>query len=462
MRLLTSFASVHRLRTLLVFLAVILCNSCKPSSRQATFDTPPSFWVWHRSTSLQESEIAALHRARSSRVYWQVVEFGWKDDRWEPRQIAPKSSLPPSAIPVIRLDPGTAILNRPEAAAKLTQWLRFWSGGAMPKQIQIDYDCPVNRLGDYAVFLQALKSEGKITSVSVTALASWIDAPAFPRIANACEELIPMFYDLEADRASDVIKGQSIAMVHPLCSAWIQKWNTCTTPWRAGLPNFERLTLFADNGTSLGHLRQWTPEQVRRHAALEELHPPSSGIAWYRVTADSFLAGTVLKRGQSLCWRAPDEEALRQAIHSAEVAGASGIVWFTLPGPGIRAHLSAEHLAALSNPSRQANLRMEYLPDGRMALINDGPRDLPCNLNRMPYRLHLTTQEGLAIVRSDPGDFLQIEGNPSSPLSSKIVLHFLSLPAGARLETPRGWHTASQHLPSPQWSVESPDNLSLR
>src|SRR5690606_27700837 len=99
-------------------LACWLLAGCeKPSPPAAVAaDRTPGFWVWHRSTKLAAEEVPA------GRVYRQIAEFGWREGKWSPRAVAAADVLLEREIPVVRLDPGPAFLERPDAAAMLAKW----------------------------------------------------------------------------------------------------------------------------------------------------------------------------------------------------------------------------------------------------------------------------------------------------------------------------------------------------
>lgn len=430
---------------------LVLGAGCKrsapvPAPAVAVTVSEPSFWVWHRSSSLNDGEIAALRSVATPRLYWQIAEFGWHDGKWTPRPLGkPPEPLPdggPVIVPVVRLDPGADSLLKPEAAASLVRWLRFHYGDAPPRVLQLDYDCPLRLLPRYAEYIGELKSQLGLEEISVTALASWIDSPALADLGKVVSELMPMFYDIAADPPAQVSAGSFVPMAGGEAERWIARWKACRIPWRAGLPNFERLTLFQSDGHLVGHLRQWSPESLASSSLIEPV-AQAPGIATYRVTGAGTLDGTSLDPGQILAWRAPGQDALRRLIAASSSAGSRGIVWFALPGPGLRASHSPSHLATLAKggaivPSLRASIDTE----GRMAIRNEGPGDLVIQPGDAPHRLVLEADRPGSFKPHGPGRFFALASYPEPALSiefsQRIALSFMELRVGSEIASESG------------------------
>lgn len=415
-------------------LACWLLAGCEKSSppAAAAADRTPGFWVWHRSTKLTAEEVPA------GRIYRQIAEFGWREGKWSPRAVAAADVLLENEIPVVRLDPGPAFLERPDAAAMLAKWLRHHFRDKVPASLQLDHDCPVRLLPRYAAFLGELRGELALQEISITALAGWIDSPGFKQLAEAADELVPMFYDLTADPPQDIAAGKAKPMAGPEAAAWIARWKSCHRPWRAGLANFERLTLFEADGTLVGHLKQWTPESVAQAGFLEPLTHVTGG-AGYRITREASLHGTRLKASQLLVWRAPEDDALRGLIGSSIAAGARGIVWFALPGPGLRAAHSPSHLAALAKgETPMPGLRARLGSDGRVMLRNDGPGDLSPVPGAPLHRLIVRADEAGIFTDAGPGAFANLTAPLPAKFSREITLSFPRLLVGEEIASDSG------------------------
>ena len=433
-------------------LVVCLLAACdrKPTPTAAP-DKTPGFWVWHRSSALTRQEKESL--PTGGRLYRQIAEFGWRDGAWAPRPVAGAKVLLDNEIPVVRLDPGPAFLDRPDAAAMLAKWLRHHFNDKVPSSLQLDHDCPVRLLPRYATFLRELRGELGLKEISITALAGWVESPAFKQLAEATDELVPMFYDLTADPPQDIVAGKAKPMAGPEAASWIARWKSCRIPWRAGLANFERLTLFEADGKLVGHLKQWTPESIA-HADFLETLPQFTGGTGYRIKRAAILHGTRLDASQLLVWRAPDDESLRTLITASFDAGARGIVWFSLPGPGLRAAHSPSHLAALARGESPAHgVQAKLDGDGRIVLRNDGPGDLSLPPGAPLHRLELTASEAGTFTAAGPGEFVEVSTPLPAKFSRKIVLSFPRLLVGEEIASESGLIPArgGREL---QWSLD--------
>jgi len=293
--------------------------------------------------------------------------------------------------------------------------------------------------------------------------------------------MVPMFYDLVADTPAKIVNHECVAMAGPEAANWIPRWKACPCAWRAGLANFERLTLFGKDGALVGHLRQWSLDDIASfHPALirpekQDADKNGSPAAWFRVLRDGGLQGTALKQDQGLLWRAPGDEDLRRLCSASFTAGARGIVWFALPGPGLRACHSPAHLAALERgeiPQPGLNVRIDE--HGSIVLHNDGPGDLNGNAPAGPaasptwpivHHLTLTASQPGSFAERGPGEFLRV-GNGAQeadrsrsamvvPLGYATTIHltFTALPAGSSLSSDPGLVTPSSTTRL-RWSVD--------
>ncbi len=415
---------LHRLACLACLALLVACGKTKTRWVRSGPPAPPAFWVWHRSSPLTSAETSALKLANTRTLYWQAAECEW-DDAWKITRIS--APLPPidglEIIPVFRLKPHTAFLGNPNAAQLLAREIRPWS----PREIQLDFDCPDRLLGGYTAFLQSLGAALTDVRISITALAAWPRHPSFDALARSVSSLAPMFYDLEADAPADVRALRFHPMADPSVADLIRLWKNCPSPWLAGLPNFERLSLYDSNGKLGGHLRAWDRDAVFLLSGMKA-HPLGTGITVFEASKPIDLSGTQVPPGSVLLHRLPDAAALAQLASTAEQAGAACILYFALPGPGISAAYSASHLAhsaATPLPSLVINTR------GQVALKNPGPHDMPTRI----WELELHSDQPAAFTSASPGGFATAGGAEGIPaeFSNTIILRFSRLAAGESL-----------------------------
>jgi hypothetical protein len=419
----------------LLGLAACLLAACDrkpaPHVRRGPME-PPAFWVWHRSSPLKPAEVETLRANGVRTLSWQVAECGWKGKDWLVNRIAAPidGGLDLRIVPVFRLKPDAGFLGAPGAAEALAKAVRAWHGKrAAPEEIELDFDCPARLLGNYAKFLRAFGKEVSPARVSVTALASWPRHPQFEQLADAVSSFHPMFYDLMADTAEEARDNRFQAMADEPVAVWMDSWKSCPKPWRAGLPSFERVTVFKADGTFIGHLRGWRPDEVFFHPSLKPA-PLRNGVTLFEVTAAGNLAGTRIEPGMKVVHRAPDVGELASLTRAAERNGAEGIIWFALPGPGIPSALSAgqlTHLKAAASPT----LSLER--NGVLRLENSGPADLTTRM----WELEIRSPQPAGFQSASPGEFAAVSIPDALPaeLSTTLTLRFSQLRAGETIRS---------------------------
>lgn len=172
MRLLHLTSSWLCMMPLLIMCA---CDGRKTPAKHADMNEAPSFWVWHRSSELNDAEVKLLNEARTGKLYWQAAECRWENGAWAFKRIAQPMAAAPGIviIPVFRIEPQTAFLGSPDAAGSFAEMIRRWLGDApMPDQIQFDFDCPDRLMDRYARFLTDTGKDLAPAKISITALAS--------------------------------------------------------------------------------------------------------------------------------------------------------------------------------------------------------------------------------------------------------------------------------------------------
>jgi hypothetical protein len=407
-------------------LLVIACGRSDTRQVRSGPLDPPAFWVWHRSSPLTAAEIESIGGSGVRALYWQAAECDW-DGGWHVTRIAAPMTATADLeiIPVFRIKPLPAFLGSPDAPRQLAELVRRWLDGASPPaEIQLDFDCPDRLLGEYTDFLKSFAGAVAPSRVSITALAAWPRHPGFGALADVVTSLAPMFYDLTADAPADVKAGRYRPMADPAVEDLIRAWAACPRPWLAGLPNFERLSVFETNGHLTGHLRGWEHDPVFFHPNLKA-GLRDKGVTVFEPAADVEVAGTRIPASSKLIHRAPDPVALGALARAAEESGAKGILYFALPGPGIQAAFSAEHLC--SGPGAPS-ATIETDGKGRVVLKNPGPRDLAAGL----WELELHSTKAGSFRSASPGGFAEAEvpGGVPAELADTLILRFSRLRAG--------------------------------
>jgi len=408
------------------------------------------YWVWHRTSPLTPAEREALTAQGVTTLYWHVGEMAQRSGRW--RWKTPPRSLRDAApgfrvVPVVRLNPATRQPFAPAATLEaLIADLRAVAGESGP--LQIDYDCPDRLLPDYAAALQKVRRA--IPHLSITALAQWPRVKGFDSLVRSVEEIVPMFYDLQADPTGVSAEVPPPPLLDPAqLAAVIRPWTACPIPWRAGLPNFARLTVFDRTGVSRGQIPNWLWEDFCFHKALRTLAPTRLGVTLFRADTDTRVAATPVAKDELVVSRFTDRAALAQAIASARSAGAKDVVFFRLPdgtGPAGWSLANLRDLAANQHP----RLMLRAAADDRLELINASSIDLGPRLSGEKH----DRDRGYALEIDAPGplfrealagDFWRVgaHAEPDAkkpiavavPLATRLTFWFSNLRAGATLHT---------------------------
>jgi hypothetical protein len=421
--------TVFRSGWLAAALFLSTCGKKTTTPVRTTPMDPPAFWVWHRSSPLKPAESASLAKAGVCSLYWQAAECGWEDGRWKINRISPPKTggKELEIIPVFRIKPEPAFLGSPNAARLLAEEVRAWSGRPTSSgKIQLDFDCPVRLLDSYARFLESFGTEIQPASVSITALASWPQHAGFRNLALSVKSLVPMFYDLEADAAEDVIKNRFHPMADAKVAEWMRSWADCPRPWLAGLPNFERLSVFEADGRLIGHLRGWEHDPVffNRNMKARAL---GNGTTIFHAEKPVMLYGTEITPERKLVHRTCDPQAILKLAEQAEKSGACGILYFALPGPGIQAALTPDHLASAARHALTSPV-LDIAGNGMVTLKNPGPVDVQVGR----WELELSADHAGAFQSCQPGGFVESEipGGLPTELATTVILRFSRLPSG--------------------------------
>lgn len=433
-----------------------------------------SYWVWHRSAALRTDEIAELQRQGVAKLYWHVATVRAVEGQW---RSAAQIELPPRAagelalVPVVRIEPGADVPLSSAAADAFAAMLRGAAQRLGAAEVQIDYDCPERRRPEYASFLARCRAQLAPVRLSAAVLAGWSKSPALAQLQQSVDGLAPMFYDLFPDAPPEVRAGRVLPLIDSTAvTRQIESWRACKVPWAAGLPIFSRVTVFAADGRSRGHLREWEWDNICFDPALALRGTPAAGVTLFRAERPLVVAKTALARDNLAACRIPDLPALRAAIDVAQAAGAAGVVFFRLPGEGSQSGCSLPQMRTLitSRTAGEPVLRARRLPSG-IELVNAGECDLAPRLAgpKGPldrgWQLEIESRAGAVFREASPGEFASVFGHvepdAAEPkrvpvaLAQRLTFWFAHLPAGASRQTGLLQLAPGNDLPTLRWRI---------
>ncbi len=384
--------------------------------------------------------------AAPASLFWQVGELDLKDvmpahpnslnASWRWRDALPEAG----AIPVVRLNvSGTKPFNQSALIEGLTS-LADATG-----HLQIDCDCPDRLLEDYAHFLGDLHR--RVPHLSATALAGWSELAAFVSLQESVEELAVMFYDLIPDPPCIGPSNPPYPLLdEKVLTAQLASWQSCKVPWRAGLPNFSRVTVFDAAGRSLGQIRNWTWDEVLFQPRLKFLCSPAPGLVLMKVTGDLVMAETPIKAGAFVAVRWVDGATLERALDAVKKSSAQGPIFFRLPDSTDPSGWSVSQLNEWKkNGIGTAKLRLRK-EQSCLVLQNESPNDLTPRLSgekERGYALEVDAPTSLW-REAMAGGFWRVaahadpETTPvavSVPLSTRLTFWFSGLRAGESIKS---------------------------
>lgn len=405
--------------------AICACENRK-SPALVTRSLPQSYWVWNRETELTASELSALKLAGVTRLYWQAGELIAPKDKmeWGERyQIPAAPGL--QIISVVRLSTRVGAPSRWDAESLVSRLDELKT-----TRLQFDFDCPVSALSEYAAKLNWLRSVRPGWFIGITALASWpTGGQSWKNLCQASSEVCPMFYDLEAERPLNSGERPAPLLDEAIVSRWLSRWDACPVPWRVGVPNLTRLTLFT--ATSVRHVRSWEADTMAFLKPSDVMADDSPIIKQWRAEPNS-SACLVLRRASS--------ESLRAVMQQASRTKADGVVFFSLPQQGRAANgWSISHLAALAQSSSAVEAHFTL----KKVTLGDGMAWRLCNASSFDaFDLALEIKGPAGWFREClPGEFLLAKGLLSSgeetmlPSAEIIVLRGARLSVGDALQT---------------------------
>lgn len=393
-----------------------------------------AFWVWNRTTPLSEEELAQLKAAKVETIYWQIGELEIREGH-----LASKAKWPLPAfaagikfIPVIRLESSIADPSRIDPG-DLARWAKEAGVG---DALQFDYDCPDRLLSSYAELLRGFRAAYGSIHLSMTALGAWCESSEWHRIESAVDAVYPMFYDVLPEQKQDAQKPeQARALVD---SAYlidlIRKWDGVTSiPWRAGLPNFTRLSIFQE-GKPRGHIRSWVMADLLLNPSLSYEGSSAPGVMLFKVNAAAQIGQVSLQADDWLCLRNCDRGALRLLIEAVDKSSAAGVIWFQLPREGLASN--GWSLVELGNRFAGKPELKVTLKEGHLVLRNKGNGDLAPNFEQ-GNELRLSWSRPI-LREFIAGDFMKVEYSQNgravpAVAALELKLRFSGLAAGQSL-----------------------------
>jgi hypothetical protein len=328
---------------MVAFSVVLVCGLLEPLSTTAL---PHSVYVWQREWTDGVRE--GVQRSQATFAEWVVlvaeVEFRAGIAPQVVRVSPDFDCLRRSGRPVglaLRVAPysGSFAAHRPESRF-LVRFVRELLADARhhgidPATLHLDFDAATKQLGEYRLWLTALREAARPTPVVLTALPTWLESPDFARLIQAADGYVLQVHSWEPPNAP----GREFQLCDTKrARVAIARAASLGQPFWVALPTYGYRAWFAPQGGL-----------VRLAAEGPELRA-SAGLDMREVRADpAEIAGLV-------CWL---------QCHASDHL--RGIIWYRLPQSEDRLNWHWRTLQAViqgRTPEAKTELHLQHMGEG--------------------------------------------------------------------------------------------------
>jgi hypothetical protein len=388
-------------------------------SPQATVPLTHEAYVWQRAWTEPVRDAITQHASTFSRLTVLSAEVSWKGRQPQVIRVPLDYSvltnaacpvgvafrIGPCPAPVATNDTTTAFLA--DVASSLLAEAR--SHCLAPRELQIDFDCAESKLDGYRRWVEAFRRKVAPMPVSITALPSWLDQPAFKRLAAAADGYVLQVHSLQRPRTLDA----SFTLCDPAdARRAVEQAARVGIPFRVALPTYGYLTAFDAEGRFIG-LSAEGPSKTW-----------PAGVQLREVRANPVELAQLVQ-----LWATNRPAAMR------------GVIWYRLPVSDDALNWRWPTLSAIVAerfPRESIRVETRRVEPGLVgiSLINDGELDISSRLTiQVRWRnARLVAGDGLR-------DFELADGGPSAA-KLQTRTQPCRLPAGVKLDI--GWLRLSE------------------
>ena len=387
-------------------------NNASPPKLREPWKT--GFWIW------------AGEQPASTGFEAQIVYVEAPGNQW-PHDLPVADQY----IVVKRIEPGPELTS--ETASSLVESYKALTENAGNRVniagLQIDYDCPTNRLETYGRFLKQVRSAlPQGTRLSITALLDWFSPRTNVQSAlRWVDEFVPQFYDAGPSRSS-------AGIAEPIdVQKWAPVFNAYEVPYRIGISSFGRIARRRTDGSghsAVQYFRDASPMDFagRRELARSTSATPAGELVVHYDVVTPIEGKPELIPGDTVDITLPTEASVRAASDAAHRFGgySAGILFFRWPS-------RSETMALL--PGDVQRIVSGESPAGKVSLEVEAP---PC-IDRQCSDLYLDlgpdvsdTDRAIAIRAIGPVELFLPDG-PLHPLALRASRIGVHVPAYAGL-----------------------------
>lgn len=268
-----------------------------------------------------------------------------------------------------------------------------------PRELQIDFDCAASKLDGYRVWLEAFRQRAAPVPVTITALPSWLEQPAFKRLAAAADGYVLQVHSLQRPRDFN----EPFTLCDPDAARQaVERAARIGVPFRVALPTYGYLTAFDARGRFVGLSAEGPSKTWPADVRLRE------------VRANPLEVAQLLQH-----WTTSRPAALR------------GVIWYRLPVAGDSLNWRWPTLAAMMAgriPRESFQVEPRRVESGlvEISLVNDGELDLSSRL-----AVKVRWQNARLVAGDGLRGFEWVDGGPST-VKFQTMTQPWCLPAGER------------------------------
>jgi len=345
-------------------------------------ETPIAFWTWHSQTPFQDAVLMAVNQTAARTLFIRAGQIDYEGGKFH-RSREVSGSFPKdidvhlvynatrSCLAAFeKIDPSA--LADAVARAYAEDLRRALADNAHPVGVQVDFDVPTRLLSQYTRVLRALRPQlPSDMKLSITGLPAWMDSSDLNETLAAADFWIPQFYGATIPRRLD--RAQPISSSTFVASA-VARARRMNRPFYAGLAAYGYAIQYAPDGSLIALRGDLDPALVANNADFELISrgpfeqtigaPTASEWRYvYRARIDTVVAGTSVRKGDSLMLDVPTAESLRATARAAREQGGDrllGICLFRLPQQSDATTLSiGEVAAALADRRPESSFRID-------------------------------------------------------------------------------------------------------
>lgn len=260
------------------------------------------------------------------------------------------------------------------------------AAGQQLKGLQLDFDCPTDNLGEYALFLKQLREALPAgDQLSITALLDWFrPGTKIAEVLQRVDEYVPQYYDVGISGISgssggvDDITGAATP-IDP--SKWAPIFNSHSRPYRIGISIFGRMSTSCtdEEGAAVrkkSYIRDYSTVEMisRRGLRLTGEAGTRAGekILQFKATGQDRYSGCPGFK-ETVEMTIPTRESVFSAYNAAKQFGGwcTGVIFFRWPSENEAMVLSPDEVQSIiaegKMPPSQSTVEVE---DGFCAAVS--------------------------------------------------------------------------------------------